>query len=684
MRQSFFAVLAVMQLLTACSDPEQSARGMLDNIQADWNEAQAGLDPVRRISGYQSAIEDFKSIINKYPETQVGAALAAGRTVNEMSLATMQDEYDRLTERAACYAEPSSECLMPFASRSFRANASGSANDAMQQALRLVCEQNFTRADAAFESLKINRPVYAANLVQVALRAAECGKPDEVKAAVTAYMAAEPAQGSARITRLMSILQTDALRVAWPDVFTAVENEMPAAGLDPGSMAGTELTLAVKYAEVGNADTALAKFRHITTGLGYGVDIKTRIELAASLIASGNTTTAMEVLGEENATQQNARNRLLGSLHRATALLGGRLGIIRPKGATTADIPLSGDLDEYFSPVDPAERQATGRAVEQIEDELDKFVAPLQAKGEWLGMSGAETIYGMLALIQQKLGYPDKASALVKKAEDTRAALSRPGTYKEEGRSYLAEYQLLVALGQGDTDRATALLPRLTPVGNDNEKLIFVALARKGEAEKALTLATQINRAGPNDYQMLINEMAAHGHADKAVVVLDSFPGRADLRAALAWGLVEKAAQGGDLKSAGHIAEKYSLLNNPAYRLRMAEMKAEAAAASKDRGAAEAALREMFTLGEELDKVGQQRQYYAQNAAAQAFRAGYVDLGIELYRAASHKDQRPFFEAFSEQANPADFPRVLLVAHDNLRGESLGYVIDSAIRRLGQ
>lgn len=275
--------------------------------------------------------------------------------------------------------------------------------------------------------------------------------------------------------------------------------------------------------------------------------------------------------------------------------------------------------------------------------------------------------------------------ALARKAEETRAALSPPGTYAPESQSYLAEFQLLVALAQGDTDGAAALFNRVIPVGNDPVKLILVALARKGEAEKALTFAAAANRASGQTYELLIDELGAHGHGKEAEAVLAAFPGDAGTRSALAWGLVEKAAAAGDMKTAESAAEKYSLLNIPTYRLRMSELKAEAAIAKKDRGKAEAAIREMFALGEALDKEAAQSQargYYAQNAAAQAFKAGYADLGIELYRAASIKDQRPLFEAFSERSKPGDFPKVLMAAHDNLQGEALGYVIDSAIRRL--
>jgi hypothetical protein len=38
--------------------------------------------------------------------------------------------------------------------------------------------------------------------------------------------------------------------------------------------------------------------------------------------------------------------------------------------------------------------------------------------------------------------------------------------------------------------------------------------------------------------------------------------------------------------------------------------------------------------------------------------------------------------AFSENTKKSEFPKLLMIAQDNLRGEELGYVIDSAIKRL--
>jgi tetratricopeptide (TPR) repeat protein len=445
--------------------------------------------------------------------------------------------------------------------------------------------------------------------------------------------------------------------------------------------AGVDLTLASRYAALGDADAALAKFNHVTQELGFSVDVNTRLEVAAALLAGGHAEQGMGLA----AGQPNPDNLRSAILHYATQELGGRLGVVRPEGAPSANLRPNDDLTEFFAPVSADIRKRDGAAADQIEAELDAFVAASEPNGQYLGMAGADAAYARLALIQQKLGDPGKANALVDKAEASRRSMSRPDSFNPEAQNYAAEFEALVAIGQGDADKAAALLPRIQPVGNDMTELVLKALAQKGEAEKALTLASQTNRAGANTYQMLINELGANGHVKKAEQVLNAFPGDATTKSAMAWALVEKAAQAGEMKDAEKIAETYSLLTVPAYKLRMTQLKADEAIKRKDRGKAEAAIREMFAMGDEFDKMAAAERstaYYAQNAAAKAFEAGYVDLGIELYQAASNKDQRPFFQAFSENAKPSDFPKVLMTAHDNVRGEELGYVIDAAIRSL--
>jgi len=679
MKSLAFILMAGVLVLTGCSDPEEAARESMGAVRADWDKAHSGLDPEQRVLDYQDAVQEVEGIISDYGETQVGSSLASGRAVDGLSLAAMKSALDGLAPRAACYAAPSVDCLAPFASSGYRSNAAGSAEDAARRAVLLVCDKGFADADAALEGVKINRTLYASNLVQVALQAAQCDKPDAVKAAVAAYLAAEPAQGADRVGKLMSILQTDALRAAWPDVLAVVEKELPAAGLPPGNVAGYELSLAVLYAEAGNSEAALAKYRHVTEDLGYTADVTVRRDLAGALIRNGNTTAGMEL-----AKGDGSRDMTMDAINAAAVGLGRELGLLNAGVSPTANLQPRGTLTDYFAPVDAGTRQAAAAAAGRVEAELDTFVAAQKPEGKWLGMSGAETTYGILAVIQQKIGAADKASALVRMSEETRAALSRPGTYRADARSYLGEFQVLVLLAQGKVDEAAGIFDRVTPVGHDVGRLVLAAYAQQGKAEEAMAFASRTNR-GLNEYDLIIKELAASGHADKAEQVLNATPGNASAKAGMAWGLVEKTAAAGDIGQAEAIAGKYKLLGNAGYRMRMLELKAEAAIARKDRGAAEQAIREMFAYGEELDKSagqGRSQATNAQNAAIVAFKAGYTDLGIELYRAASNRDQRPFFAAFGDNTDPDDFPALLLVAHDNLRGEQLGYVIDACIRRL--
>ena len=149
------------------------------------------------------------------------------------------------------------------------------------------------------------------------------------------------------------------------------------------------------------------------------------------------------------------------------------------------------------------------------------------------------------------------------------------------------------------------------------------------------------------------------------------------------WMLVQQAATAGDVKDAEKFVEKYSLVARPQDRLRFLGLLLGSEKIAGNRRQAEPLIRELFTIGNQLDAgSADSRNAIAQNAAWHAFRNGYTDLGIELYTAASRKDQRPMFEAFNDKLNKRDMPVLLMLAHDNLRGETLGYVIDAAIRYL--
>ncbi|MGE0410335.1 MAG: hypothetical protein AB7P23_13895, partial [Amphiplicatus sp.] len=679
MRITFIGLAALggASLLVACGNPEKSAEKAAAKAEADWAGARDSLDPQKRLKAYDAVIKDVETIGKKYPKTNIGAAIAIGRSVGGVSISTMKMQRDALAPRADCYAKPRAECLRPFASASFRESGGAAAapENAQVAAQKLICEKNFAAADKALDNFKINKPAYAAQLVQVALAAEDCGKPDEVKVAIGAWQAAEPSQGASRVKAVLSILSNEQLKPGWPALLGELEQSIASGALDPNTAANATLTLAVRYAELGDAKAALAKYSYFTDTLNYQADWQSKLSLAANLILAGAPAEGLAIVANNN-----QKSFSVIALHQSAAELGRGVGVIPSNtGAALPSLYNVKSIDEFMAPLNGADkaRYAAGAAV--VEAEMDKLAPVVAVQDSAIGMSGLDCTYGVLALVHQKLGAPDKATAALQKGLALRQALLAPGA-QNVGLDYFAQYQTLLALAQGDID-AAATVSQAINNRNDTTRLIVRSLAVKGEAEKALTLASQLgNGDNRGAYQHIIEGLIEAGKLDKAEEVINAFPGDMRTKNGFTWLLVNKAADEGDAKRAQAIADKAGLLSGPADRFRLLTVSLNNEKVAGDRRKAEPIIREIFMLGEEIDKNGGgggYENYYAQNAAWQAFHNGYSDLGVELYKAASKKDQRPLFEAFSDKMKEKDFTEIFMLAQDNLSGEPLGYVIDA-------
>ncbi len=181
------SVLAGLLSLSACGDPKKSSQSAIEKAQKNLKEAAQELDPGDRVSAYDDIIKNVSNIAKDYPDTPIGQAIAAGRAVDGISLAQIQRARDELAARAKCYEDPTVECLTPFGSGA-TGNAAGSPQSAFAEAEQLVCDKGFSAADKTLDPFKINRQVYAKELIQIGFAAAKCDKPDEVKAAIGAYI----------------------------------------------------------------------------------------------------------------------------------------------------------------------------------------------------------------------------------------------------------------------------------------------------------------------------------------------------------------------------------------------------------------------------------------------------------------------------------------------------------------
>ncbi len=674
------ALLAVLSL-AACGNPEKSAQSDIQKAHKAWLAEADDFNPAQRLKNYNQIIGGVEKVGKDYPGTTYGKAILANRSIDGVSLSAMKRVRDALAPRAECYANPTVDCLRAFSSHPNgvrTSGRSGSSGGPLPQAQQLVCTKGFVAADQALDDLKINKPVYTRDLIQVALAAAKCSKPAEVKAAVKAFMATVPAQGDSRIQSLMSILATDDLQPAWPMITQELEGDLKVPGFPKNKAASIAVTLAVTYAKSGDTQSALAKYHYVTDTLGYQLNLDSKKALRTQLILHGDADEGLKYVD----VPSNLYTWVI-ALSQSAAVLGERLKLTD----TTTGLPKNVDRgmdDLYKAPVPAEEKGYYETAVDSIEAALDKL-AP-QVKSSAINLPGIDLTYGIVALVRQKLGQSDKASAALKKGEAIRTRLLGRSD-APQNLNYFAPYQVTLALAQNKPDDAARYSKAGRLPSYTYERWIVTSMARDGEVEKALTYIGGLSRPNSNDYDYIIDTLTQAGKFDQAEQVIRAIPGGASRQAGYYWKFVYKMASDGDQSGAEAYIKKHNLIQSPADQLRFFYSLMDSKKIGADRKQAEPILRKMFSIAQEIDKnpshyPGRFDHYTAQRVATTAFEKGYTDLGVELYRATANKDQRPLLHAFTDGMKPHDMAPAFMLAQDNLQGQRLQYVIDAGIRHL--
>lgn len=684
-------ILFVTGVLSACGDSEKDAQSAAQKAYTAWQAESDDLDPVQRLKRYDQIIKDVKAVGEQYPKTAYGQAIAAGRPINGISVAAMQQTRDILAPRAACYANPTVDCLRPWSSHPSGSRVSGTAaapGDAFAEAQQRVCAQGFAAADQALAPFRINKPAYSRELVQVALAAAACHKPTQVVAAIQAYLPTLPAPGNrARMPALMSILATDDLEPAWPAVIKELEAQLQAPGLPKNEAAGIAAGLAVNYAKSGHNNAALAKYRYVTDTLGYQFTPSGKQEFSRQLILHGDADHGLKYID-----YPDDRLHQVMALNDAAMWIGNRLKLTAPGLHAPLVAASHTGLAEYMAPVAADEKTRTEAEVAAVEAALDRMAVSADAtaiRSYGNSSDGLDDSYGIVALIRQKLGEPDKALADLKKGEDLRNRLLGANGHTDD---YFARFQTTIALARGDIDAAATYVKLLND--QDYVELIVEAMARQGEGAKALSLigdpdiVRQGNRADPCYFcSFLVADLIANSQFDSAQQVIQAIPGGTNIQARYYQQIDDQMAADGDQPGAEAYAKAHGLIQSPGDRLHLLYRLMDAPRIAGDRKRAEPILREMFAIAQQIDQnptgyPGRWDHYTAEQVAGTAFSAGYTDLGIELYRKATYKDQRPLLAAFTDGMRPGQMTPVLIVAQDNLQGGRLAIVIDAAIRHL--
>ncbi|MBN9566899.1 MAG: hypothetical protein J0H79_04745 [Alphaproteobacteria bacterium] len=690
-RMMIFALTGAL-LLSGCSDPQEDASSTVQKVKAAIAEAKTNLDPQDQLDAYNDMVEDLKDVIKDDAKTPTGGALASGQSVDGVSLAAVQQARDAIAARAACYADPTVACLQPFSSHPNGGAAGASPQGALAAAGQIVCASGFGAADKSLADFRVNRDAYAKELIQIGLAAAQCHRPNDVKAAIAQYMTADPSTGGQRLGDMMSILATPDLRAAWPQVAAEVEKEANAPGLAANDKAGAVQSLSLAYAQMGNIKAALAKYDEFTGAMHYQLDPTSKDKLASAVILSGDAAKGVDIAG---ATGDPIATAI--ALHKASQMLGARLGLTEDS-LTAAPVLLSGvaDIQDYFAPADAQAKAGAAASAAALEAAIDKL-APTMVRptAQAVGTIGLDCDYGILALAHQKLGDPAKAAAAIKKGVDLRTRLLGRVDAGGDYRSF-AQDAALIAIAQGHLTDAANYVKTAGLFTDTYGHLLMVETGRTKNAQDALTLANTIGAQRDlwHCYSDLIPAMSKAGKHNDVETLIKAWSGDPRQKSDFYGWVVDGMVAAGDVDGAKSYAEAHNMASTDKGKLALDYKLLAAKSVSGDRDKAEPLIRDIFAIGQKIDAAGGETHgdgYYmsrytdnqfAQNAAKQAFSLGYTDLGIELYQKAQNRDQKPLLAAFDKKLSKEDLTKVLMLAQNNVSGDRLAYIVDHAITNL--
>lgn len=674
--------------LSACGDPQQAAQDSLQKIAASFQQEKSDLDPQKQLAAYQQMVTDVQAITKDYGESATGKALAAGQSVNGISVAGLTKLRDDIAQRAPCYASPTSECLQPYSHHPSGAakQASGAASPSGARAVDQICTEGFAAADKSLEGIKINKPAYAKEVIQLGLAAGQCDRPDDVKAAVKAFLTVYPGEGDQQVNSFLSLLATPGLKAAWPMVVDQLEKGLQSGQYSKNTTATVTLNLAVDYANIGDNKKALEKYSYFTDTLHYEADLTTQQRLSAAIIANGDVDAGLKIVG--GSTNQDI---MAVAMNQGISALATKLGLFGPSGTSSLPLDSHTDMDVYMSPVPSDAKPAVESAAQALEAQVDKMAPTVKRSNQTVGLIGLDRDYVLLALIHQKTGQPEQASASLKKGQAYRTrVLGQP----EGNPDYpsIAAPSAVILIAQGDYPQAAHMVQAGKLSSDAYGSLLMKAVGRTMNAEQALDIANTISQQRDlyASYFDVIPEMAKAGHMDDINKLIAAWSGNPAQKKNFYEQVLDGLVAGGDADAARKYAQEQHLTDDPLGRLRLDAQLMKIPAVAGVQAKAEPLIREMFQIGQELDRgqgvghVGGTDRMIAQNAAAAAFRNGYIDLGIELYRAADNKDQRPLLAAFEGKISPQDTTRVLMLANNQLSEDRAKTVVDHAIHALAE
>ncbi|MEM8981730.1 MAG: hypothetical protein AAGC71_01795 [Pseudomonadota bacterium] len=648
-------LLCSLALAGCGGDPIANSIDAVEKIAKRWQAAKEIDAPDKRLAEYRDILVDLKKVPERYPETPTGQRLATGGDVGSVSIKRFEARTERLAERATCYAEPSADCLIPFTSDLF-----DKKDQRREQSARdLICSQGLEAALAAMESKRINRRLYADELIQLGFAAARCGQPSRVNATIAAYIDAEPLTMAERALKITQVVATVDLKPGWPPAIDELERLLAVAGIDANTKATVALTLLNAHSQLNQPEEAIAKLKFVSDELGFTVSNAN--ETAARLIGAGAVTEGLSLARGAVSQSRFADQSALSSVWTATKYLVANLGIETNGTLSVASVVRNDNLAELLAKPEQSAAAATSVTITKITRVLDEFDPSLWSK-DGLRKTQASDAYARIGLLHRKLGNADAAASAFDKADNIVATAGQRGTP--------SLYRFLVAMADKDIDTMRSIALAIDGYNNPYIDPYIRAAVAANDIEQAIETmaAASPQDAGARFYRTLVQAMIESDKLERLEEVIDAAPQDQRSKAQHASNAIQALSKAGMPARIESLAARYQPNRNAREQEILTEALIQAHANAGNDSEAKALIDTMFTAGFAADASASQfdrQKFMAQNAATQAFRVGLFDYGLALYRQAERRNAMPLTTAVAlGSPSAAQLTQILMVAHD--------------------
>ena len=671
------ASIGFLSILAACTDPEVAAEKSIGKAADAWESAKQHSDPGKRLKAYEGVARDLRKAAEKYGETAFGRQLLNGGSAAGVSLKAIEEERERLAERVDCYANPTAECLAAFVSaegKQLFGTERAVNGPPPVQASRLICSGGVDAAVEALQPMKVNRGAYIDALLQAAMAAADCDKPDAAAGAIDLALTETP--GGEEAAQLAgSIIATSNLSDGHEAAYRKVESLVEGDGLQDARKAGLLMTLIEKEAAEGEVKSALARYRLVTDEMNFAPTDSAKKALYVGLALDGKIEEATTIAGSEW--------QVLFASIPALAETISAVGNPQSGGQFT--------LAKYDAPIADGSRTIAHAAAARF--------ANIILSGE-LDQRLGSGLAGQLAVVQQRLGNQKAADELLDYArplheKEWRAFRRQRGQTGGAYSGFVSPYAEVIAYLRGDYEKALKIVvashgkSNVTTVDNWLDAIIEKK-ADDAPPSELLDLANRKStRQNYQKYRSVIDSLIEAGRIADAEQALSALPENQD---SFARPLAEKAIEKGNFDAADRIMSTYGLDDpSSSYRFNLLQAKVKKMA---DGGASrrdlEAVIDAMLETADAV-QAGRASQFrglgrdndLTEFAISTAFEIGLVDKAIALAAKTPKTTRQTYFGALdTPHVNKKDLPKIILAAHDDLPPDELEAVITVLARHL--